>query len=157
MSVSVFKNIPKLIPIKDQQSVKYVTVQYTSGTSKKPTQLSFPILGMQIKHTSDISIQKTLSNGLIVSDFGVNPSTIVLSGIAQGAAVQKDTTTDNILIEKLIKVYNEWLKNRTKLITISVGRQQYKGIVLSLGYRSYKQYQNVVVFSISFLGYDING
>lgn len=153
MSVSIFD---KAGIVRTGSSMRnYVSITWKEDTKNQT--FSFPILGIQVKHNSDLSIQKTLSNSLIIADFGKNPSPIIITGIAT-LYTQSNGTTEvsptDISLKKLIELYNTWLKNRANIITITVNSIVYKGLIMQLGYKDYKEFNDSVIYSLSFIGYN---
>lgn len=155
MSIELFKD-RGLCLATNNIDYQYVTLKYKDKNNSDAT-FSFPILGIQVKHTSDITIQKVLGRDLVVADFGQNPVVITISGITPCAATLSDQDDAKhlkaISLNSLVTVYNTDLSNKSKPVDLSVDGITYKGIITNLGYKSYKQFPSVLIYSMSFIGY----
>ena len=156
MSIELFKD-RGLCLTTSSINYQYVTLKY-KNKNNSDTVFSFPILGIQVKHTSDIAIQKVLGRDLVVADFGQNPVIITISGVTPCAQGLSDDATAKelkaISLNNLVTVYNTDLSDKSKAVDLSVDGVTYTGIITNLGYKSYKQFPSALIYSMSFIGYN---
>lgn len=136
MATTVFP-ITSYIQQTNLKGYTYVTLSFES---KQMYIAQAPIMGIQISQQIDYNLIKSLSGNFGMLTFEDHPVSITISGLRMAlqptcslSAANRNATT----IQSLSKLYTNYrgsIKNASKqsLLTVTVGTDTYKGVIVSL-------------------------